>query len=44
MLTATATELALALGRGERTPRIGLELATTLSARESTAPPEGRSG
>ncbi|WP_416901382.1 LacI family DNA-binding transcriptional regulator [Micromonospora echinospora] len=43
-MAATATELALALGRGERTPRIGLELATTLSVRESTAPPEGRRG
>ena len=34
-----ATELALALGRGERTPQVGLELATTLTVRESTAPP-----
>ncbi|MFI6227674.1 LacI family DNA-binding transcriptional regulator [Micromonospora echinospora] len=38
-MAATATELALALGRGERTPRVGLELATTLSVRGSTAPP-----
>ncbi|WP_285789623.1 LacI family DNA-binding transcriptional regulator [Micromonospora sp. NBRC 101691] len=43
-MAATATELALALGRGERTPRIGLELATTLSVRESTAPPQGQRG
>ncbi|MFE0590083.1 LacI family DNA-binding transcriptional regulator [Micromonospora echinospora] len=43
-MAATATELALALGRGERTPRIGLELATTLSVRESTAPPRGQRG
>ena len=34
-----ATELALALGRGEKAPQIGLELATTLAVRQSTAPP-----
>jgi DNA-binding LacI/PurR family transcriptional regulator len=38
-MAAAATELALALGRGEKTPQIGLELATTLKVRESTAPP-----
>ncbi|HZM76853.1 MAG TPA: LacI family DNA-binding transcriptional regulator [Candidatus Limnocylindrales bacterium] len=38
-MAAAATELALALGRGEKTPQIGLELATTLTVRESTAPP-----
>ncbi|MBB5874310.1 DNA-binding LacI/PurR family transcriptional regulator [Allocatelliglobosispora scoriae] len=38
-MAVAATELALALGRGERTPQIGLELATTLTVRGSTAPP-----
>jgi DNA-binding LacI/PurR family transcriptional regulator len=38
-MAAAATELALALGRGEETPQPGLELATTLTVRESTAPP-----
>lgn len=38
-MAAAATELALALGRGEETQRIGLELATTLTIRESTASP-----
>ncbi|MER5458081.1 LacI family DNA-binding transcriptional regulator [Micromonospora sp. NPDC002389] len=38
-MAVMATELALALGRGERTPRLGLELATTLMVRQSTAPP-----
>jgi DNA-binding LacI/PurR family transcriptional regulator len=38
-MAATATELALALGRGEQTTQIGLELATTLAVRQSTAPP-----
>lgn len=38
-MAATATELALALGRGERTAQIGLELATALTVRGSTAPP-----
>ncbi|MET7330935.1 LacI family DNA-binding transcriptional regulator [Nonomuraea sp. NPDC005650] len=39
-MAVAATELALALGRGEKppTPRAGLELATTLTVRESTAP------
>ncbi|GIJ08117.1 substrate-binding domain-containing protein [Micromonospora andamanensis] len=38
-MAVTATELALALGRGERTPQAGLELGTTLTVRHSTAPP-----
>jgi LacI family transcriptional regulator len=38
-MAAAATELALALGRGEKTPQIGLELATSLTVRDSTAPP-----
>ncbi|MFD8720749.1 hypothetical protein ACFV2H_22880 [Streptomyces sp. NPDC059629] len=33
-------ELALALGRGEEAPQVGLEIATTLTVRESTAPPQ----
>jgi DNA-binding LacI/PurR family transcriptional regulator len=40
-MAAAATELALALGRGEQTAQLGLELATTLTVRESTAPPPG---
>ncbi|GAB2974817.1 LacI family DNA-binding transcriptional regulator [Saccharothrix stipae] len=40
-MAMAATELALALGRGERPPQVGLELATTLTVRESTAPPAG---
>nr|WP_307629540.1 LacI family DNA-binding transcriptional regulator [Streptomyces turgidiscabies] len=38
-MAAAATELALALGRGERVPQLGLEVATRLVVRESTAPP-----
>jgi len=38
-MAAAATQLALALGRGEPTPQLGLELATSLTVRESTAPP-----
>lgn len=38
-MAVTATELALALGRGEQVSRAGLELATSLTVRESTAPP-----
>ncbi|WFE26031.1 LacI family DNA-binding transcriptional regulator [Solwaraspora sp. WMMD791] len=34
-----ATELALSLSRGEPTPQVGVELATTLTVRQSTAPP-----
>lgn len=37
-MAVAATELALALGRGERAPRTGIELATTLTVRQSTAP------
>ena len=39
-MAAAATELALALGHGEQPPQIGLEIATTLTVRESTAPPK----
>jgi DNA-binding LacI/PurR family transcriptional regulator len=38
-MAAAATELALTLGRGLAPPQIGLELATSLTVRESTAPP-----
>ena len=38
-MAVAATELALALGRGERPAQIGLELATSLTIRDSTAPP-----
>ncbi|MFY1682095.1 LacI family DNA-binding transcriptional regulator [Micromonospora sp. WMMD730] len=38
-MAVTATELALALGRGEPTGQVRLELATTLTVRHSTAPP-----
>ncbi|HET9173306.1 MAG TPA: LacI family DNA-binding transcriptional regulator [Actinospica sp.] len=38
-MAAAATELALALGRGERPAQIGLEIATTFVGRASTAPP-----
>lgn len=41
-MAVAATELALALGRGEKTPQVGLELATTLAVRSSTAPPPAR--
>ena len=40
-MAVTATELALALGRGEKVPQVGMELATTLTVRASTAPPKG---
>ncbi|WP_234383237.1 LacI family DNA-binding transcriptional regulator [Streptomyces dysideae] len=39
-MAVAATELALALGRGEDVPQFGLEIATTLTVRESTAPPK----
>jgi DNA-binding LacI/PurR family transcriptional regulator len=43
-MAAAATELVLALGRGEPAPQLGLEIATTLTVRSSTAfPPGGRS-
>ena len=40
-MAMAATELALALGRGEQPPQLGVELATTLTVRASTAPPAG---
>ncbi|WP_327589645.1 LacI family transcriptional regulator [Nonomuraea sp. NBC_00507] len=40
-MAVAATELALAIGRGESVPQVGLEIATTLTVRESTAPPSG---
>jgi DNA-binding LacI/PurR family transcriptional regulator len=40
-MAVAATELALALGRGERAAQPRLELATTLTVRNSTAPPPG---
>jgi DNA-binding LacI/PurR family transcriptional regulator len=40
-MAAAATELALALGRGERPAHLRLELVTTLVVRQSTAPPRG---
>jgi DNA-binding LacI/PurR family transcriptional regulator len=39
-MAVAATELALALGRGEDVPQVGVEIATTLTIRESTAPPK----
>jgi len=39
-MAIAATELALALGRGEPARRTGVELATTLTVRSSTAPPK----
>jgi DNA-binding LacI/PurR family transcriptional regulator len=38
-MAIAATELALALGRGENVSQIGIELATKLVVRQSTAPP-----
>jgi DNA-binding LacI/PurR family transcriptional regulator len=38
-MAAAATEMALAISRGERAPQIGVELATTLVVRGSTAAP-----
>lgn len=38
-MAVAATELALALGRGENPAQTGLELATTLTVRNSTSPP-----
>ncbi|QFR02306.1 LacI family transcriptional regulator [Streptomyces phaeolivaceus] len=40
-MAVAATELALTLGRGETAPQAGLEIATTLTVRASTAPPAG---
>ncbi|NUR61634.1 MAG: LacI family DNA-binding transcriptional regulator [Catenulispora sp.] len=39
-MAAAATELALALGRGEQVAQVGVELATKLTVRASTAPPK----
>jgi DNA-binding LacI/PurR family transcriptional regulator len=39
-MAMAATELALALGRGENPPQLGVEIATTLTIRDSTAPPK----
>lgn len=39
-MAVAATELALALGRGEQVPQLGLEIATTFTVRGSTAPPK----
>lgn len=39
-MAVAATELALALGRGEGVPQLGLEIATTLTVRASTASPK----
>jgi DNA-binding LacI/PurR family transcriptional regulator len=40
-MAVAATELALALGRGEQVPQLGVEIATTFTVRGSTAPPKG---
>ena len=39
-MAVAATELALALGRGQQPPQIGMEIATSLTIRASTAPPK----
>ncbi|WP_207756540.1 substrate-binding domain-containing protein [Nonomuraea cypriaca] len=39
-MAVAATELALALGRGDQPAQVGLEIATTLTVRDSTAPPK----
>jgi DNA-binding LacI/PurR family transcriptional regulator len=39
-MAVAATEPALALGRGEKAPQLGVEIATTLAVRASTAPPK----
>jgi DNA-binding LacI/PurR family transcriptional regulator len=39
-MAVAATELALALGRGEAAGQLGLEIATSLTVRQSTAPPK----
>ncbi|MEV6006964.1 LacI family DNA-binding transcriptional regulator [Streptomyces sp. NPDC051976] len=41
-MAVAATELALALGRGEEVSQAGLEIATTLTVRESTSAPKSR--
>ena len=40
-MAVAATELALALGRGEQPGQTRLELATTLTIRQSTGPAPG---
>ncbi|MEV7231323.1 MULTISPECIES: substrate-binding domain-containing protein [Polymorphospora] len=40
-MAVAAAELALALGRGGEVRQAGVELATTLTVRQSTAPPAG---
>jgi len=42
-MAVAATELALSLGRGEKAPQVGVEIATTLRVRGSTAPPKDAS-
>ena len=39
-MAVAATELALALGRGDQAAQTGVEIATTLTVRDSTAPPK----
>jgi DNA-binding LacI/PurR family transcriptional regulator len=39
-MAVAATELALGLARGEKAPQVGLEIATNLVVRDSTAPPK----
>jgi DNA-binding LacI/PurR family transcriptional regulator len=39
-MAVAATELALTLGRGEKAAQTGLEIATSLTVRSSTAPPK----
>jgi DNA-binding LacI/PurR family transcriptional regulator len=39
-MAVAAAELALALGRGEQVPQLGVEIATTFTVRGSTAPPK----
>ncbi|MEV6249799.1 hypothetical protein AB0M38_26890 [Streptomyces sp. NPDC051742] len=39
-MATAATEIALTIGRGEEVAQVGLEIATTLTVRESTAPPK----
>ncbi|MER7396166.1 hypothetical protein ABT381_11680 [Streptomyces sp. NPDC000151] len=40
-MAATAIELVLAPGRGERVPQLGLEIATKLVAHQSATLPKG---
>jgi DNA-binding LacI/PurR family transcriptional regulator len=43
-MAATAAGLALALGRGGELPQTGVEIATALVVRQSTAPPRQHGG